>query len=54
MPIFLYKYFPDYPQIENPVSGVGYLTVFDSFYETVIYLQKRFYSKERTYKRYYL
>lgn len=40
MPIFLYKHFPDYPRIENPISGVGYLTVFDSFYET-IYITKR-------------
>lgn len=40
MPIFLYKYFPDYPEVENPMSGVGYLAVFDSFYETV-YISKR-------------
>jgi hypothetical protein len=46
MPIFLYKYFPDYPQIENPVSGVGYLTVFDSFYETV-YICKRDFTPKR-------
>lgn len=40
MPIFLYSYFPNYPRVENPVSGVGYLTVFDSFNETV-YICKR-------------
>lgn len=40
MPIFLYKYFPTYPRLENPMSGVGYLTVFDSFNETV-YICKR-------------
>lgn len=40
MPIYLYKYFPSYPQTENPISGVGYLTVFDSFSETV-YICKR-------------
>lgn len=46
MPIFLYKYFPEYPQIENPISGVGYLTAFDSFYET-IYLTKRDFSPKK-------
>lgn len=46
MPIALYKYFPTYPQIENPVSGVGYLTVFDSFNET-IYICKRDFSPKR-------
>lgn len=46
MPIALYKYFPTYPQIENPISGVGYLTVFDSFYET-IYITKRDFSPKR-------
>jgi hypothetical protein len=48
MPIFLYKYFPNYPQVENPVSGVGYLTVFDSFNET-IYVTKRDFSPKREY-----
>lgn len=43
MPISLYKYFPTYPQVENPVAGVGYLTVFDSFNETV-YITKRDFS----------
>lgn len=43
MPIFLYKYFPNYPEVENPISGVGYLTVFDSFNETV-YITKRDFS----------
>ncbi len=46
MPITLYKYFPSYPQVENPVSGVGYLTVFDSFNETV-YVTKRDFSPKR-------
>jgi len=46
MPIFLYKYFPIYPQIENPISGVGYLTAFDSFNET-FYLCKRDFSPKR-------
>lgn len=40
MPIQLYEYFPDYPKIENPVAGVGYLTVFDPTYE-VVYITKR-------------
>lgn len=48
MPIFLYKYFPAYPKIENPVNGVGYLTVFDSFYET-FYIIKRDFSPKREY-----
>lgn len=46
MPIQLYKYFPTYIQVENPVSGVGYLTVFDSFTET-IYITKRDFSPVR-------
>lgn len=48
MPIFLYKYFPEYDKIENPVSGVGYLTVFDSFNET-IYVTKRDFTPKREY-----
>ena len=40
MPIQLYDYFPTYPKVENPVNGVGYLSAFDSFYETV-YVTKR-------------
>ena len=46
MPISLYKYFPTYPQIENPISGVGYLTAFDSFNETV-YITKRDFSPKK-------
>ena len=46
MPIILYKYFPTYPQIENPLNGVGYLSVFDSFTET-IYITKRDFSPVR-------
>ncbi len=48
MPIFLYKYFPTYPQVENPISGVGYLSAFDSFNET-IYLTKRDFSPKKEY-----
>lgn len=46
MPIALYKYFPTYNKTENPVAGVGYLTVFDSFNET-IYITKRDFSPKR-------
>lgn len=46
MPIALYNYFPTYPRVENPVSGVGYLTMFDSFNET-IYITKRDFSPRR-------
>lgn len=48
MPILLYKYFPTYNQIENPITGVGYLTVFDSFTET-IYVTKRDFSPKKEY-----
>jgi hypothetical protein len=43
MPIFLYKYFPSYPRIENPISGVGYQMVIDSKAET-LYICKRDFS----------
>lgn len=46
MPIFLYKYFPTYKEDENPVSGVGYLMAFDSFYETC-YISKRDFAPKR-------
>lgn len=46
MPIQLYNYFPTYTQVENPVNGVGYLSVFDSFTET-IYITKRDFSPVR-------
>jgi hypothetical protein len=46
MPIALYNYFPTYPKTENPINGVGYLSVFDSFYET-IYITKRDFSPKR-------
>lgn len=46
MPIALYKYFPNYPKLENPINGVGYLSVFDSFNETV-YITKRDFSPRR-------
>lgn len=48
MPIFLYKYFPDYPQLENPVSGVGYQMVLDSYYET-LYICKRDFVPKKEY-----
>ncbi len=48
IPIFLYKYFPNYPKVENPINGVGYLTVFDSFYET-FYVSKRDFSPKKEY-----
>jgi len=48
MPISLYKYFPNYPKTENPISGVGYLTVFDSFNET-LYVTKRDFSPKSEY-----
>lgn len=46
MPIALYNYFPNYKQKENPITGVGYLSAFDSFYET-IYITKRDFSPRR-------
>ncbi len=46
MPIFLYKYFPNYPRIENPLSGVGYLMVIDSKNET-LYISKRDFSPKK-------
>ncbi len=48
MPIFLYKYFPGYPEEENPISGVGYLMAFDSFNETV-YVTKRDFAPKQEY-----
>jgi hypothetical protein len=50
MPMFLYKYFPNYDLPENPISGVGYLIVFDSHYET-LYITKRDFSPKREYER---
>jgi hypothetical protein len=46
MPIALYNYFPTYPRVENPLNGVGYLSVFDSYSETV-YITKRDFSPNR-------
>lgn len=40
MPIQLFELFSDYPKEENPISGVGYLSTFDSNYE-LLYLSKR-------------
>lgn len=40
MPIQLYDFFPNYLLEENPVSGVGYLTVFDPTFE-ILYITKR-------------
>lgn len=48
MPLFIYQYFPDYEQVENPVGGVGYMTSFDSFNET-IYIIKRDFSPKKEY-----
>lgn len=48
MPIRLYSYFPDYPTTENPLSGVGYLSVYDSMYETQ-YLCKRDFIPKKEY-----
>lgn len=48
MPILLYEYFPEYDKDENPASGVGYLTAFDSFNET-IYVTKRDFTPKREY-----
>lgn len=48
MPIRLYEYFPEYPKVENPMSGVGYLSAFDSFNET-IYMCKRDFSPKKEY-----
>lgn len=48
MPIKFYEYFPNYPETENPIAGVGYLTAFDSFNETV-YITKRDFSPKKEY-----
>lgn len=48
MPIHLYNYFPSYPEIENPINGVGYLMAFDSFNET-IYITKRDFAPKKEY-----
>lgn len=48
MPVFFYNYFPEYEEIENPINGVGYLTAFDSFNETV-YITKRDFSPKKEY-----
>lgn len=40
MPIQLYEYFPEYKEEENPLNGVGYLTIVDSTLETY-YITKR-------------
>lgn len=48
MPIQLYSYFPTYPQVENPLTGVGYMSAFDSFNET-IYISKRDFTPKREY-----
>lgn len=48
MPIKLYEYFPEYPEVENPINGVGYLMAFDSFNET-IYVSKRDFAPKKEY-----
>ncbi len=42
MPLYIEKDFPDYPYLDNPTTGVGYLISFDNVYET-IYISKRDY-----------
>lgn len=49
MPIFLYDYFPTYTREENPIGGVGYLTAFDSYYET-FYITKRDFIPKKEFK----
>ena len=46
MPIQLYEHFPSYPELENPVAGVGYLMAFDSFNETVYICKRDFVPKD--------
>jgi hypothetical protein len=48
MPIRLYEYFPTYDKEENPVTGVGYLSVFNSNTET-IYVTKRDFAPKAEY-----
>lgn len=48
MPIFLYEYYPEYNLPENTISGVGYLIVFDAFYE-ILYITKRDYTPKDEY-----
>lgn len=40
MPIQLYQHFPDYPQLENPFSRVGYFMFFDNTYKTIYIVKK--------------
>jgi len=42
MPLYIENDFPDYPHLDNPLTGVGYLISFDNVYETV-YFSKRDY-----------
>jgi len=49
MPLYMEKDFPDYPHLDNPATGVGYLIAFDNVYET-IYISKRDYTVRNRYK----
>lgn len=49
MPLFIDKDFPDYPYLDNPSTGVGYLISFDNVYET-IYFSKRDYKIKEQFK----
>jgi hypothetical protein len=46
MPIKLYDAFPTYPRTENPIAGVGYLSVFDASNETVYFTKRDFLPKK--------
>lgn len=49
MPLIIEKDFPNYPHLDNPVMGVGYLISFDNVYET-LYISKRDYSLKEEFK----
>lgn len=49
MPLFIEKDFPDYPHLDNPITGVGYLLSFDNVYET-LYISKRDYKIREEWK----
>lgn len=49
MPIQLYEKYPEMPREENPLTSVGYHTVFDNNYE-VIYITKRDFLPKKQYE----
>lgn len=49
MPLNIEKDFPNYPFLDNPATGVGYLIAFDNIYET-IYISKRDYLVKSQFK----